>query len=612
MIIPAFPMKSPNRTAKVLSTLPDLGEELALHHLNGLCSNIQDIYPPGAEVRVQSDGLVYSDLLGVSDGDVFDYGEALRDMARTSNLSHLKFSRVSELLGYSDLDLEDKDDVKVRRARYLDQVSKVREDLLEKYKDPDLDIKVAIRGEEDTRLTYCGYLKFLATDLVDDPRVVEARKVSNKAVDRLVAQVAREMLVRGKAFAEAIRERLPGVLRLSIHEGVGSSKISVGLIPVPRREVLDANSGSDGEGDSECICSGVVEKVKLKKGARLGPTPWHSVIAVGLDGSYRSLPAQEVKPTHDLIYQHGRPYYYREKSDLFNWPFPVTFSPQYPCGLIISPDLAPNTDASSTSSPASPSPSLAQIPMSKVRALATTFSPIILRGFQDTLQEDLFVSKAEEMGTICPWNFGIIQKVKDLGQEKNETTSNVTTNEAMPFHYDGVFKFENRTLPDGTTSRVSCPPLYQLFTCHANTVPRGQGTTLFASSRLLLQYFPPHYPLSRLRDVTWTLRSQGFWSATLENLNLIVDHPVDNQPCLRWHEPWDSTQSHIATSTVKIENDEQDVSDQIKRLIYDRRICVYFTWEKGDALVNDNFAMHHTRTRYDVGWERELWRIHVD
>lgn len=60
MILPAFPFKSPNSRDKVLGVLPDLGEELALHHLNGLCKNIARVYRPGADVHISSDGLVYS------------------------------------------------------------------------------------------------------------------------------------------------------------------------------------------------------------------------------------------------------------------------------------------------------------------------------------------------------------------------------------------------------------------------------------------------------------------------------------------------------------------------------------------------------------------------
>jgi pyoverdine/dityrosine biosynthesis protein Dit1 len=60
MILPAFPAKSPNRKGKVLGALPDLGEEIALQCLQGLCDNIRQIYKPGAEVFIASDGLVYN------------------------------------------------------------------------------------------------------------------------------------------------------------------------------------------------------------------------------------------------------------------------------------------------------------------------------------------------------------------------------------------------------------------------------------------------------------------------------------------------------------------------------------------------------------------------
>jgi hypothetical protein len=63
MILPAFPFKSPNVRDKVLGTMPDFGEELALCHLNGLCENIAQVYEPGANVYISSDGLVYNGQL---------------------------------------------------------------------------------------------------------------------------------------------------------------------------------------------------------------------------------------------------------------------------------------------------------------------------------------------------------------------------------------------------------------------------------------------------------------------------------------------------------------------------------------------------------------------
>ena len=59
MVLPAFPFISPNRRDKTLGSLPDLGEGLALMHLNGLCESIAEVYEQGASVVIASDGLVY-------------------------------------------------------------------------------------------------------------------------------------------------------------------------------------------------------------------------------------------------------------------------------------------------------------------------------------------------------------------------------------------------------------------------------------------------------------------------------------------------------------------------------------------------------------------------
>ncbi|RGP63796.1 pyoverdine biosynthesis [Fusarium sporotrichioides] len=75
LVLPAFPLKSPNRHNKVLGALPDLSEEIALENLQGLWNDIRAVYKHGAHCYITSDGLVYSDLLGVEDIDVWTYGE---------------------------------------------------------------------------------------------------------------------------------------------------------------------------------------------------------------------------------------------------------------------------------------------------------------------------------------------------------------------------------------------------------------------------------------------------------------------------------------------------------------------------------------------------------
>ncbi|KAJ5104404.1 Pyoverdine biosynthesis [Penicillium alfredii] len=567
MILPAFPFKSPNARDKVLGTMPDFGEELALFHLNGLCENIAQVYTPGADVYLSSDGLVYNDILGVPDETVWDYGETLRKMAVEKGLHHIKFIRLFELLEHPWFQSSNPESAK---AFYLAHANCLRRELMYLFGDPTFDANEAIKTDNDTCLTYRGYIKFLTKDLAHQE---DTQAMSKRARQTQIAQTARQMIIRGKMFAAAIKARRKDYVRLSIHESAGERKLSVSLIPQVR--------GS------------------------LGYTPWHSCVAVGLDGSFRTVHAEDVRDTHDLIYKNGQPYYFRERSKLFDWAedgLSVKFEHLYPCGLIICPADIDNVK---------PRPSIRALPMHKVRHLSHSMSPVVLRGFAESLQEDLYLQKAEEFGTILPWNFGVIQKVRDEGHT-DRMGNNVTSNEPLPMHFDGLFKFEDRTDPEtGETKKVPCPPGYQFFTCPV-TAPKGSGYTLLANSRLFFRYLPLPWTTERLAKVTWALSNDGYWESELTQQKLVEDHPVLGVPCLRWHQPWDSSRTKFSACEVRIENDEQGLVDVVNCLVYDYRVCLRFEWEKGDLMINDNTAMLHTRTSYTSDCDRELWRIHLD
>lgn len=60
MCMPAFPFKSANKKFKVLGTLPDRAEQVALTRLDTMCAESGAIYKPGAKLLIISDGLVYN------------------------------------------------------------------------------------------------------------------------------------------------------------------------------------------------------------------------------------------------------------------------------------------------------------------------------------------------------------------------------------------------------------------------------------------------------------------------------------------------------------------------------------------------------------------------
>ena len=508
---------------------------------------------------------------------MWSYGEALRKMSRDKKFSSIKFMRLSDLLegeGAHNNPVQGTFSAQSKpsdhnHATYLAHASCRRKELLARYTPVGFDAKKAIKEDTDTCLTYRGYLRFLKKDLenIDDLRIgQDGTPLSANKYAKVIEAIGQAMITRGAAFAAAIKKTHVDYVRLSIHPTTAVTKFPVQMIP--------------------------------QKLGKLGRTPWHSVIRVGLDGSWTTGHAEDFYNTHDLICRDGRPYYFREKSDLYDWgDLKVEFEHLYPCGLIIR--------------PVEGHPSARDIPMQKVRQLSVGMSPVVLRGFSDTREEALYTEKAHEAGKVLPWTFGIIQKVKDAGVN-TKMGNNVTSNEAMPMHFDGMFKFEERSDPiTGESTKVQVPPGYQFFTAQA-TAPDGTGYTLFASARLFWQNLPAPYNVARFEKIKWNMDNDGFWDAKLKDLPLTVRHPVTNEPCIRWHEPWDETKTKFSTCKVTLSNDDQKIVDVITELLYDYRVCLRFTWNVGDWVVSDNTAMLHTRTGYSSDCERELWRIHFD
>ncbi|KAK6956125.1 hypothetical protein Daesc_001396 [Daldinia eschscholtzii] len=552
MCLPAFPFKSPNRSTKVLGHLPDKAEEFALAHLNGLCAAIGDIYPP--------------DLLGVPDKDVWAYGEALRTLREKKGFRHIEFCRLKDIV---NVDVPNELD----EIRYVANATNFRHALLQQFSMPEYNVSLRISEDEDTCLTYRGYIKFLETDLQNVYPVGEGR--SKSKYKRGVEYIAKQMLTRGDAFARAVRERFPDRLRLSIHASTGESKLSINLLPT----------------------------------ATSFTTPWHCSIAFRLDGTavtgHRS--EFDADDSFELVYEDNRPSYFREKSDLMSWATDkggITCEPLYPAGVLIRPAAGRG------------GLSIRDVDGPKVRALAQHNSPVVLRGFSQTRNRNLFVDKAGELGEPTGWKFGLVLEVKDRGAD-TRGLNNVLSAEWMPFHYDGLFKTEKRVREDGSEVLVSTPPGFQFFTAVTES-PKDTGFTLFSSSTLLFKYLPAHLPSPSLRPLTWTVSTSSFNSTVIHGLPMVIQHPITRRPCLRYHEPWPQSKTRFEATNITIENasvhglDGTSVSDAIVSLLHDRRVAYYHSWDKGDLLVNDNVLTMHTRSDFTAGCDRELWRINFD
>jgi alpha-ketoglutarate-dependent taurine dioxygenase len=350
--------------------------------------------------------------------------------------------------------------------------------------------------------------------------------------------------------------KYPDSIRLSIHPSNDSNKVSITMLPQ----------------DNEIVM-----------------TPWHGAVVRGADGSVSMSHAIVIPAmTHDIVYVDGYPSYFRERSDVFNWPaMDVTFEYMYPCGIIITP---------ANSSSIYP---LSMVDMQKVRALAMTCSPIVLRGFSNTEDRRAYIAKAYDLGPVLPCNSGVIHEIRD----------EFTSAEALPIHYKDTFK--KFIVKDGSPDKgkeVLEIPRFQYFASRSTAQP-DDGYTLFASSDLFARYLPQAYNIKKLEKIKWTRRSHGSSLHNMEGIPLVVRHPARNSPCICWHQPWPMCQTSCDNTDISIDNGSQSIIPLVDSLLFDHRVSLRFLWQEGDILVSDNFAMLHARTYSSTRRHTELWRI---
>ncbi|KAK8070576.1 Pyoverdine/dityrosine biosynthesis protein-domain-containing protein [Apiospora hydei] len=250
-----------------------------------MCEAVRRIYAPGAKLTIASDGLLFNDIIGVSDEDAWAYGEALVDIIEEKGFAqNIKFARAMDLLGLHTGPV-DKD-------TYLALASTCRNRLLAEYGRSEDEFRARMAVDDDTGRTLKGIKLFLRKDLKYTPM---ARALpSEEAYRDYVETGAMAVMIRSESFTDLIAARCPTAVRLSVHPSTGNAKLTVPLIEI----LLDPH-------------------------------------------------AEDVRQTHTLVRhpRDGRPYYYRKKSPLWDDPTcwngdEVVFEPVYPHGLLVYPRIS--------------------------------------------------------------------------------------------------------------------------------------------------------------------------------------------------------------------------------------------------------------------------------
>lgn len=253
MILPAFPVKSPNRK-KTLGHLPDFAEEYAFRQLAALCDEIKAVYEPGAVVRICSDGRVFSDLLRICDDEVSAYGNYLRDSAHRNHPGKFQFFNLDEVF------------------TQMSCFETMRENLMVGYGEPLIDLVRRTKSETEAKSMYRGITKFIFEDFSG---LDEFSGQANNAIQKAAKQVSYRVIQRSNAWSRLLKEWFPEAVRLSIH---------------PQFRVSEKIGISLGERDNCWV------------------TPWHSVAVVdGSDVTFMKRAEAEEDPAVMLAYRGGRP-----------------------------------------------------------------------------------------------------------------------------------------------------------------------------------------------------------------------------------------------------------------------------------------------------------------
>jgi hypothetical protein len=224
-------------------------------------------------------------------------------MAADRGFHTIKILRVMDILGLTTGQT-------MTKELYLSTVTEARHQLSLQFANASADVRKLIKEDPDTMMTYCGFILFLRTDLKHSS--VAAHVKNSNDYRRVTKEVAMGMMIRAESFTKIILAHLDAYVRLSVHPSSGAVKLSIPLVP---------QRGGGGDG------------------ARSWPrTPWHCSIAVGVDGSYQTVHAKDVRATHRLVERDGRPYFFRERSPLYDWEDDVVeFEHLYPQGMVVRP-----------------------------------------------------------------------------------------------------------------------------------------------------------------------------------------------------------------------------------------------------------------------------------
>ncbi|UAA40229.1 L-tyrosine/L-tryptophan isonitrile synthase family protein [Paraneptunicella aestuarii] len=567
-ILPAFPCKSVNRN-KVLGTKPDMGEYLAIKKLVKTIRNIESIYPQGSIVTIFSDYHTFSEFISVDLTHHYQYSEGLKQIINSFNASDIiavtNFQHFQEFAAYEVHEYSD-----ALRALYGDK----------QYQD---NFDNLLETDENVHLTYIGMKRFMC----EDQRPL-TNAMTKKERNQRISDIAKGMMLQGKALDKFLAKHYDDYIRLSIHDHpFNGSKYSVALFE-----------------------KSVIEKGSIK-------TPWHNTVLFDTSNAQFSIaPLIEHQVETHIGSQVLLPVQYKNspwlliklssaKPSVLEQYCKLELSLiRHQCGLIID---GKNTGLS-----------LHDFDNNELTALNKQFGVVVLRNFERFHTSKDYENWYQKRGKMIPWKFGFTHVVAPEIGHQGKPPSSVDSEEGLPIHWDLNSPPAYMNIDQSIHKYSDYTPREFTLYCHRMETadPAQQGLSLLVDTLNASLSINGHLRES-LRNTHLSYFTEQSYFGGIERVYPIVMHSKWLQEdIIRWWEVWDSKDhpNTIQPNYSKIV-DSPEFKDmaQLEKIL--RAICMSesnmfkLAMQPGDAILINNETMLHGRTEFK-GY-RELWRIQL-
>ncbi|MBJ7539833.1 L-tyrosine/L-tryptophan isonitrile synthase family protein [Marinomonas transparens] len=552
LLLPAFPCKT-NNLNKVLGHNPDIGEYLVLRKFVGTIRDIQAIYDPGVSFYVFSDYHTFSDYISVDLAHHYDYADGLKKMVGRMNASDslkiVNFEDFEEFDGISD-------------TEYFTA-------LKDKFGDKDYEQNFSELKLRNNKMnnTYLGLKKFMS----QDQQHILA-KFSHKAGRKRLAEMAKGMMVQGKALDNFLQQKFADCIRLSIHEHpMIGKKYSLYLFDEPRFKtpwhstmMFDAHSGN--------FLVDAHEQ-HLKK---------HGVIPV----SYEDQPWCLIKLTASA---ELAPQLTKIRARLQNEKF----------GLIL--------ESSDSTLP------ITLLNQKDLNQLVKEFGTVTLRGFQALSEPAQMEAWYSRRGAIVPWQFGQLNKITPPASLSNAAKSTASLaidwNLVCPPTYMGIH-------PSKYAYEDFTPHEFALYS-HRNDTNQNPEASNVVIDSVLAGLIIDGQEREKLRQTSLKYELEENHLGTVSNTHpLIIQCPQTRQETLRWWksghqghalEPLPAHQTSIETSPAY--TDCQTLEARLLEICMDPRVCIRYHVTEGDLMLFNN---HTTlQSMVALNGNNELWHMQL-